>query len=88
MDFKFDRGDTIYVCDVRSVCEYKVAARTYYEDSDGVKVEYRVYDPSNPSKWTDVHERNLYSEKEVAVQVLIEKEDERHRQRISELNAL
>lgn len=88
MGFKFNIGDTIYGCDKGSVCEYKVAARTYYEDSDGVTVEYRVYDPSNPSRWTDVHERDLYSEKEVAVQVLIEQENERHLKRISELDAL
>jgi hypothetical protein len=90
MDFKFcfEIGETIYGCDGESVFEYKVASRTYYEDSDGVKVEYRVYDPNNPSHWTDVHESSLYSEKEVAVQVLIEQENERHNKRISQLNAI
>lgn len=88
MDFKFNIGDTIYGCDRGSVCEYKVVSRSYYEDPDGVEVKYRVYDPANPSRSTSVHECDLYSEKVVAVQTLIDQENERHKQRMSELDAL
>lgn len=87
MEFKYNIGDTVYASRHNDIEEYRVLARRYEEDSEQCSETYEVCRPSNTSSTIVLNVRQLYSDKEVAVNVLIEEENGRHEDRIRELQS-
>jgi hypothetical protein len=86
MEFKFDIGDTVFgVTRQGFVTKYRVLSRKYEEDAVGSRATYEVCKPTNTGSTTDLAEEQLYADKEVAVNVLIEEEKQRHEDRIREI---
>lgn len=86
--FKFSVGDTVYGIKDGTLAEYRVLMRKYEEDADWKSVVYEVCKPGNTGNSLRMEEQNLYSDKEVAVNVLIEEENGRHAARIREINSI
>ena len=87
MNFKFNIGDTVYGVRNDSVAEYKVLARKYEEDASSVAVTYEVCRPNNTGSSVVLGESRLHSDKEVALNVLLEEENQRHEDRIRQIYA-
>lgn len=85
MEFKFSIGDTVFGVRGGDVNEYRVLSRKYEEDSVGSRTTYEVCRPTNAGSTADFAEGQLYADKEVAVNVLIEEENQRHEDRIREI---
>lgn len=85
MEFKFSIGDTVFGVKGGNVTEYRVLSRKYEEDAGGSRATYEVCKPTNVGSTADIDERLLYADKEVAVNVLIEEENQRHEDRIREI---